>query len=141
MPWCPKCKNEYVEGITTCADCGVELVDELPEEIEDDSPVKLCHTANEEIGAKLIIYLNAQGVRTAGLFPVPEYDEAYEGGFYVVMARPEYREPTILELSCCCFMAMSDKRLLASWLSVRLMAIPMTPMIVSGTLYTIIRKK
>ena len=90
MPWCPKCKNEYVEGITTCADCGVELVDELPEEIEDDSPVKLCHTANEEIGAKLIIYLNAQGVRTAGLFPVPEYDEAYEGGFYVVMARPEY---------------------------------------------------
>ena len=90
MPWCPKCKNEYVEGITTCADCGVELVDELPDEIEDDSPVKLCHTANEEIGAKLIIYLNAQGVRTAGLFPVPEYDEAYEGGFYVVMARPEY---------------------------------------------------
>ena len=90
MPWCPKCKNEYVEGITTCADCGVELVDELPEEIEDDSPVKLCHTANEEIGAKLIIYLNAQGVRTAGLFPVPDYDEAYEGGFYVVMARPEY---------------------------------------------------
>ena len=90
MPWCPKCKNEYVEGITTCAECGVELVNELPEEIEDDSPVKLCHTANEEIGAKLIIYLNAQGVRTAGLFPVPEYDEAYEGGFYVVMARPEY---------------------------------------------------
>ena len=35
MPWFPKCKNEYVEGITTCADCGVELVDELPEEIEE----------------------------------------------------------------------------------------------------------
>ena len=31
MSWCPKCKNEYVEGITTCAECGVELVDELPE--------------------------------------------------------------------------------------------------------------
>ena len=29
MPWCPKCKNEYIEGITTCADCGVELVEEL----------------------------------------------------------------------------------------------------------------
>lgn len=27
--WCPKCKNEYVVGITTCADCGVELVDSL----------------------------------------------------------------------------------------------------------------
>lgn len=32
MPWCPKCKNEYVEGIKKCADCGSELVDELPQE-------------------------------------------------------------------------------------------------------------
>lgn len=32
MPWCPKCKYEYVEGITKCADCGSELVDTLPEE-------------------------------------------------------------------------------------------------------------
>lgn len=29
MPWCPKCKNEYVEGIKVCADCGVALVDSL----------------------------------------------------------------------------------------------------------------
>lgn len=29
MPWCPKCKNEYVEGITKCADCGCELVASL----------------------------------------------------------------------------------------------------------------
>lgn len=29
MPWCPKCKNEYVEGITICADCKVELTDSL----------------------------------------------------------------------------------------------------------------
>ncbi len=28
MPWCPKCKNEYREGITVCTDCGVALVDE-----------------------------------------------------------------------------------------------------------------
>ena len=32
MPWCPKCKNEYVEGIVKCADCGSELVEELPQE-------------------------------------------------------------------------------------------------------------
>lgn len=36
MPWCPKCKSEYVEGMTECADCKVALVDELVEETEDD---------------------------------------------------------------------------------------------------------
>ena len=29
MPWCPKCKYEYVEGIKVCADCGSKLVDSL----------------------------------------------------------------------------------------------------------------
>lgn len=32
MPWCPKCKSEYRDGFTVCADCGSELVDELPPE-------------------------------------------------------------------------------------------------------------
>lgn len=27
MAWCPKCKAQYVDGITICADCKVELVD------------------------------------------------------------------------------------------------------------------
>jgi len=34
MPWCPKCRTEYQEGIDKCADCGSDLVDELPEEEE-----------------------------------------------------------------------------------------------------------
>jgi len=34
MPWCPKCKLEYVEGIKVCPDCNVELVDELKQEEE-----------------------------------------------------------------------------------------------------------
>ena len=33
MPWCPKCKAQYREGITVCADCKVDLVDSL-EEVE-----------------------------------------------------------------------------------------------------------
>lgn len=29
--WCPKCKNEYVDGILTCADCNCALVASLAE--------------------------------------------------------------------------------------------------------------
>lgn len=29
MAWCPNCKNEYVEGIKVCADCGAKLVESL----------------------------------------------------------------------------------------------------------------
>lgn len=36
MAWCPKCKCEYVEGIKVCADCGSELVEELPQEKASD---------------------------------------------------------------------------------------------------------
>lgn len=32
MSWCPKCKAEYREGITVCADCGSTLVEELTED-------------------------------------------------------------------------------------------------------------
>lgn len=29
MPFCPKCKAEYRDGFTECADCGVKLVEEI----------------------------------------------------------------------------------------------------------------
>lgn len=32
MAWCPKCKNEYREGITACAECGCGLVEQNPSE-------------------------------------------------------------------------------------------------------------
>jgi hypothetical protein len=34
--YCPKCRAEYREGFTECADCGVALVGELPPEDEMD---------------------------------------------------------------------------------------------------------
>ena len=67
MAWCPKCKNEYVKGILTCADCGSELVEELPEEVDPNSPVLLCTVESEEIGQKLVTYLNYGGIQTAGI--------------------------------------------------------------------------
>jgi len=59
MPWCPKCKNEYREGITVCADCGTELVDELPP--EDDSKA-LAFISDEELAGKLVKYLEFSSI-------------------------------------------------------------------------------
>jgi hypothetical protein len=28
---CPKCKSEYIDGVYTCSDCALTLVDNLPE--------------------------------------------------------------------------------------------------------------
>jgi hypothetical protein len=32
--FCPKCKDEFIKGITDCPDCAIPLVKELPAETE-----------------------------------------------------------------------------------------------------------
>lgn len=76
MPWCPKCRNEYVEGVTTCIDCGVELVDELPEETNPEAPVSLYQIKDEQTGDKFVAFLRYGGLQTAGL--LPEEDGTYQ---------------------------------------------------------------
>jgi hypothetical protein len=34
MPYCPNCREEYVEGMSACAECGGDLIDgDLPDEV------------------------------------------------------------------------------------------------------------
>lgn len=72
--WCPNCKNEYIEGVTTCVDCGCDLVDELPEEVDSSAPQIIGRVADEEIGNKFIRFFHFSGVSTAGLLPRSEED-------------------------------------------------------------------
>ena len=46
MPWCPVCKNEYVEGKTHCPDCDVDLVEELTE--DEPLPANEIYMTTEE---------------------------------------------------------------------------------------------
>lgn len=55
MPWCPNCKEEYVEGMTVCNDCGADLVDELPAEREF---ITFLVTDKEKFAQKFVEFLH-----------------------------------------------------------------------------------
>ena len=57
MPWCPKCKNEYKEGYTVCADCGSQLVDSL-----EDGPVAV-YFGEETLLNEICDFMRAHGIR------------------------------------------------------------------------------
>lgn len=57
MPYCPKCRTEYLSGIQQCVDCAVDLVDALPakdEQVPDTGDTSL---------VKLAVFPNAAEAR------------------------------------------------------------------------------
>ncbi len=60
--WCPKCKIEYREGITVCADCGTTL--EHGTEADFDV-VNICSLKEESMADKFIEYLEYSKVAGA----------------------------------------------------------------------------
>ncbi len=57
MPWCPVCKEEYKEGITSCPECHATLVASL-EEAEKGDYIDLLSFDNEALVKKFTDYLN-----------------------------------------------------------------------------------
>lgn len=68
MPWCPKCKNEYREGITTCSDCNVPLVEDLNEVVSDDKKLVFT-TEHKEKTDDFIKYLAYSGIHSYSVEP------------------------------------------------------------------------
>lgn len=66
MPWCPKCKNEYVKGVSTCVDCGCSLVESL-----DDIREPLTFGTEEEM-RQLTGFLEYNQIGTARMKPAGE---------------------------------------------------------------------
>ena len=102
MPWCPVCKNEYRKGITVCADCKVNLVEELKEDLKEQYEL-LVDLKQEENAKKLVSYLeyskiNAfyepkEGASSYSIYVAKkEYNKAKKafGAFYTVERTAEY---------------------------------------------------
>jgi Putative prokaryotic signal transducing protein len=62
--FCPQCKTEYREGFTTCSDCGVPLVSELPAEPESHyvDYVEVLDTYNPGDIAVIKSLLDSEGI-------------------------------------------------------------------------------
>jgi len=66
MPYCPVCRYEYVEGITKCPDCDVDLVAELPAEGErysQDEWVKVYEAKDEPEAEIVTAALQSAGIK------------------------------------------------------------------------------
>lgn len=82
MPFCPICKAEYQEGFTECADCKVELVDNLEEVKEAESLIPFFQAEDKKVAEKLVKFFKYSDVNSS-----MEYDE--ENDAYIVSVSPK----------------------------------------------------
>jgi hypothetical protein len=67
MPYCPLCRAEYQSGVTTCADCGVELNSEPPPEpagpAADEEMVPVFDAPDQMAAITVASMLEQEGIR------------------------------------------------------------------------------
>ncbi len=79
MPFCPKCKAEYQEGFTVCADCKVELVTDIK---AAEELIPFFQADDKKVAEKLVKFFNYSDVHSS-----LEYDEENEN--YIVLISPK----------------------------------------------------
>lgn len=68
MAWCPNCKMEYQDGIKSCTDCGVDLLDNLEDTSHNlESRTELVDLVNEEDARKFVDFLNYSNIKNVSL--------------------------------------------------------------------------
>ena len=71
MPFCPKCGYEYEWGISECPDCGIKLVERLPEPEEETTNniewVPLARLNSYDLAEMVIEAMENEGIRVLSL--------------------------------------------------------------------------
>jgi len=98
MPYCPECLDEFQKWVKVCPDCGVALVEELPEEPEiepnDEPLVHIATAPNPMIGAMWKGILENEGIFSlvgSGNLRASQYIFAFDSGskIYVLASHEE----------------------------------------------------
>jgi hypothetical protein len=82
MPFCPICKAEYQEGFTVCADCKVDLVDDIEEAKEAEVLIPFFQADDKKVAEKLVKFFNYSDVNSS-----LTYDK--DIGVYIVSIPPK----------------------------------------------------
>ena len=65
--YCPQCGGEYRQGFRVCSDCGVDLVDQLPEPAPADAPPADLETMQSWVGTDPVSVLTTGSELQAAL--------------------------------------------------------------------------
>lgn len=106
--FCPKCRAEYREGYTECAECRIPLVESLPEIIEEEPEEYVAVVTTNELPELAVIksILEAaeipyftQGEEVLGIFPgLPEGRHSTPSGGLVSVHVPVDRAEEAVDL-------------------------------------------
>ena len=88
--WCPKCRIEYRDGITVCADCGTPLVEGTEQEFDI---VDICSLKDEKMADKFLDYLVYSGIEGVQKL----YDEEAEIYTVAVPTKQEKKAERLFE--------------------------------------------
>lgn len=76
MPWCPKCKTEYLSHVKICVDCKTPLMDNLsPDKLEPEALETVYCPSNEMEALRLVDLLEQAGIIAKTISKqIPMYD-------------------------------------------------------------------